>query len=263
MGKTLIQKKTRELLERMAAPKKFIKELQKILESESERKRFEQIKRIIPEALKIKVFGTRHPVLNIIGDEIGKFGEKNLKSALEIVRLLWNGGSFEERIIAAKSLERIGKIDYKATLNLVISFSKEISDWAVCDTLAMSAMRFITPFHPKEVFSLAEKWIKDKEKWIRRLGVVSLLPLVREKKYHFSGEEFEIIKNLMKDSDKDVKKAVAWILREISKKDKNLVFKFLMEWAKVDNKNSQWIVRDGMKKLDKVNQEKLKSLMKW
>jgi hypothetical protein len=44
------------------------------------------MRRIIPDAYKIKVFGTKHPILNIIADEISKSGEKDIKQALEIVK---------------------------------------------------------------------------------------------------------------------------------------------------------------------------------
>jgi hypothetical protein len=93
----MIQERIKELLEEAGKPEEFMEELHSILEAESEEKRLKQIRRIIPDAYKIKVFGTKHSVLNIIGEEIGKFGEKNYQEALEIVRELWDSGSLEER----------------------------------------------------------------------------------------------------------------------------------------------------------------------
>ena len=126
MNNLQIKKRIKKIFEKVECPYEFTKELHKILESESEKKRFAQIERIIPDAYKIKVFGTKHPVLNLTGDQVGRYGEKNPKRSLEVTSVLWNNGSFEERIIAAKSLERIGRVDYKATLNMLISFSKDI-----------------------------------------------------------------------------------------------------------------------------------------
>ena len=56
-------------------------------------------------------------------------------------------------------------------------------------------------------------------------------------------------------------KAVAHILREISKKAPNLVFDLCLEWAKSNNQNTNWIIKDGMEKLPAKEQEKLKSLI--
>ncbi len=65
----------------------------------------------------------------------------------------------------------------------------------------------------------------------------------------------------MKEEDKDVKKAIGWALREITKKDSKSVSEFLERWAKVENKNTKWIIKEGMKKLSKEQQEELKSLI--
>ena len=65
----------------------------------------------------------------------------------------------------------------------------------------------------------------------------------------------------MKEEDKDVQKAVGWALREITKKDPTSTFKFLERWTKVKNKNTKRIIKEGMKKLSKDEQEKLKTLI--
>ena len=62
----------------------------------------------------------------------------------------------------------------------------------------------------------------------------------------------------MMDKDKDIKKAVSWILREITKKNPEEVAQFLIKWAKANqNKDTRWIIKDGMIKLNKDEQEKI------
>ncbi len=53
----------------------------------------------------------------------------------------------------------------------------------------------------------------------------------------------------MREKDKDVKKAVSWALREITKKNEDAVFEFLWKWADVKDKSTMQIIRDRMKKL--------------
>ena len=46
------------------------------------------------------------------------------------------------------------------------------------------------------------------------------------------------------------------------KKDPKSIFEFLQKWTKVDDKNTKWIIKEGMKKLSEKKQEELKSLAK-
>ena len=67
---------------------------------------------------------------------------------------------------------------------------------------------------------------------------------------------------VMKDNEKDIKKAASWILREITKKNPDEVEKFLMKWAKANpTKDAKWIIKDGMKKLNSNEQEKILRLL--
>jgi len=70
----------------------------------------------------------------------------------------------------------------------------------------------------------------------------------------------QLLGEVMKEEDKDVKKAVGWALREVTKKDPEAVFEFLQRWAKVKDKNVRSIIKQGMKKLSKEKQEEIKSL---
>lgn len=104
--------------------------------------------------------------------------------------------------------------------------------------------------------------MKDKNKWIRRFGVVTLRAFATDKKNPIPKRAFQILDLVMKDSERDVKKAVAWILRDMSKKESQKVFEFLMRWATDANKDTQWIIKDGMRKLSKENQEEILSVLK-
>jgi len=50
--------------------------------------------------------------------------------------------------------------------------------------------------------------------------------------------------------ERDVRKAVSWILREITKANPDEVAEFLMKWAKANpGKEARWVIENGMKKL--------------
>ncbi|MDI6603503.1 MAG: DNA alkylation repair protein, partial [Patescibacteria group bacterium] len=113
--------------------------------------------------------------------------------------------------------------------------------------------------NPELILPLSEKWSKSENKWLRRFGVVTLRGY---KKVKTTNKVFKILDSIMDDGEKDVKKAVSWVLREITKKNPDEVSKFLIKWAKTNpNRDTRWIIKDGMKKLSKENQSKILSIL--
>jgi hypothetical protein len=106
-------------------------------------------------------------------------------------------------------------------------------------------------FIDKEATKNYQRIIPDTGKFF---GVVTLRGY---KKIQTTNKVFEILDLVMEDRDKDIKKAVSWILREITKKNPNEVAEFLTRWAKANpGKDTRWIIKEGMKKLPKEKQVK-------
>ena len=172
-----------------------------------------------------------------------------------MLETIWDEGSFESRQIAGKSLEKFGPKNPKICLDFISSVLPDLDNWANCDNLAMCGVEPIVYSSPELVLPLSEKWIEDENKWIRRFGVVSLRGY---KKVQITDKVFKILDLVMEDKDKDIKKAVSWVLREITKKNPDDVAKFLIRWAKANpSKDTKWIIKDGMKKLPKKMQDEV------
>ncbi|MDI6793369.1 MAG: DNA alkylation repair protein [bacterium] len=196
--------------------------------------------------------------MKVIAVEIEKFIKKEPKAKV-LLETIWNEGSFEARQIAGKSLEKFGPKNPKICLDFVSSVLPDLDNWAVCDNLAMCGVEPIVYSSPELVLLLSEKWIKNKNKWIRRFGVISLRGY---KRIQITDKVFGILDLVMEDKDKDIKKAVSWILREITKKNPDEVAKFLMKWAKANpNKDTRWVIKDGMKKLRSNEQKEILKLI--
>ncbi|MEW6607770.1 MAG: DNA alkylation repair protein [bacterium] len=257
MDKSQIQERTKKLLEKAETPEEFTKELQEVLKSYVDKEATKNYQRIIPDAGKF--YGVPIPVLNVIASEIGKFIQKKPAKAKPLLEIIWNEGSFEAKEIAGKCLERFGPKNPKICLDFVSKVISEIDNWAVCDNLAMCGVEPIVYQNPELVLPLSEKWINDKNKWIKRFGVVTLRGYKRVKT---TDKVFELLDLVMEDKDKDVKKAVSWILREITKKNPDEVLKFLTKWAKANpGKDTRWIIKDGMKKLSNDEQKNILGLL--
>jgi 3-methyladenine DNA glycosylase AlkD len=182
---------------------------------------------------------------------------------------LWKKGGRDEKLIVIFALRELLKKDYESSKSFVINVVDDIPDWEVCDQLAVRVVASLAVKNRDDMFFLMHNWVKSENKWARRLAAATLTAYIRKRKED-SGICLQLLDEMMGEEDKDVKKAIGWALREITKKDPEAVFKitkkdpeavfkFLQKWAKQD-KNARSIIRDGMKKLPKERQDEIKSL---
>lgn len=155
-----------------------------------------------------KAYGTRAPVINELAKQY-KDRDFNL------VEELWQGEHIEEKILAGKLLGQIAKKNPEKTLTLIKKFSKDIKDWAVCDTLGMQAPKKINKSHAKEIFQISNTLINSKNLWQRRLALVLVEWYTRDKNYHPAIKQ--LVKKVENDKEYYVKKAVVWINRNFRK----------------------------------------------
>jgi 3-methyladenine DNA glycosylase AlkD len=155
-----------------------------------------------------KVYGIRMPVLNMMA-------KKYKEGGFELVNELWQSGAFEEKLLAAKLLTVICKKDPALSLKLVKGFTKDISDWAVCDTIGMQSLKPVAKKIQDEIFDLSSKLIKSKNLWERRLSLVIIEIFTKDRALH--PEIMKRVKALENDEEYYVIKAVEWIKRNFKK----------------------------------------------
>lgn len=257
MDAAQVRKRADEVLKKVDRPTEFTKGLQEALRSCVDEEATRNYLRIIPDARRF--YGVPKPILGAIASEIGKFIQRNSTRAKGLLGLLWAEGSFEARQIAGKSLEKFGPNNPKVALDFVSSAVPDLDNWSVCDNLAMFGVEPIVYSHPEIVLPLTEKYVKSRNKWTRRFGVVTLRGYKRVKT---TRKVFRILDRVMEDGDKDVRKAVSWVLREMTKRNPDEVADFLVRWAKAHpNEHARWIVRDGMTKLPREKQSRILSTL--
>jgi len=256
MDKALIPQSTREALEKVDRPTEFTKGLQGLLQCLADREATRNYRRIIPDTGRF--YGVPKPILWIIASEVGKFIQREPAKAQGLLKAIWAEGSFEAKQIAGKSLERFGPQHPKACLHFVSSALPDLDNWSVCDSLAMYGVEPIVYSNPELVLPLSEEWIQSTNKWIRRFGVVTLRGY---KKVKATEKAFELLDMVMEDKDRDVRKAAAWILKEITEVNPDEVAEFLMKRAKANpSKEARWVIENGMKKLSNDEQNKILDL---
>lgn len=180
--------------------------IQQALVAKSDEKAKAAFQKFIPTSQ--RVYGVRVPLLNQLAKELREGG-------LELAEALWKSGAFEEKLLAAKLLGSSCKKDPDRALKVAKKFAAQISDWAVCDTLAMQGLRGIAFEKQPELFAWSNELIKSKNPWERRLGVVLLTSFVKEKDSR--AQIKEILAKLSGDKEYYVKKAVEWLQRDLRK----------------------------------------------
>jgi len=257
MDKADIQRRVRKLPARVNNPQEFTEELQSLFRILVDKEATSNYQRIIPDTGKF--FGVPKPILWIIAAEIGKYIQEEPEKAAELLKVIWAEGSFEAKQIAGKSLEKFGPKYPRICLDLVSLVLPELDNWSVCDSLAMYGVRPIVYANPELVISLSEKWVQSADKWVRRFGIVTLLGY---KKVQATEKVFELLAMVMEDRERDVRKAVAWILREITKASPDMVAEFLTKQAQIgQSKDKKRIIKAGMKKLNDNDQRRILGLL--
>ena len=185
---------------------KQLKEIRKILTERSDKSNIDFFQMMVRG--KQKIYGVKTPVLN-------ELAKKYKQASYGLAEELWNSGALEEKIIAIKLIEKVGKTDPLRVLTLFKKFSKQIDNWAVCDGLGMQCLRGIVKTHQKQIFDLAGKLNRSKDPWQRRLSLVMVEWYTRKGDAHTAIKK--LVKNLETDKEYYVKKAVPWLNRNFEK----------------------------------------------
>lgn len=184
----------------------LLKQVQKQLKDSSTPEAKAAAIKFVPNAE--KVYGIRTPVLNMMA-------KKYKEGGFDLVKELWKSGAFEEKLLAAKLLNVICKKDLLLSLKLVTGFTKDISDWAVCDAIGMQSLKPVAKKIQNEIFDLSAKLIKSKNLWERRLSLVMIEVFTKDKSLHPG--IMKRVKTLENDEEYYVRKAVDWIKRNLKK----------------------------------------------
>ena len=203
------------------------------------------------------------PVLNSIGREFGKLiaEEDWFQGMLNLWRIsLGCREGREIRYIVINALGVISRRNYDDAMKFILRILYDLGDWETVDALALRVIVNLAKQNRREVFQLLREWTASNNKWVRRLAMASIATYIRARP---SDAEhcLKIVENLMEEEDRDVRKAVAWALREISKKNPRKVYDFLQKYINSRNKNTRWIVKEGSRKLPiKLNKDQRPSI---
>ncbi len=194
--------------------------------------------------------------LDFIGVElpaIHKIVKQNIKG-LKIDELpvvmegLWNIRTFETRLAAIDILKVYAK---KGPVETGMVFAdKWVEDgdtWGIIDPLCSPTIGSMI-LRDAKVEEILRTWRTSDNFWRRRASLLPFLHLALKSQYkhEFNDKIIEAVSPHISDKEFFVGKAAGWVLRELSKRDPNLVEKYIEENR---DQMTKLVIREGSKKL--------------
>ncbi len=157
--------------------------------------------------------------------------EATLDERLQLAADLWITNIHEARIAAAKLLTQARiRPDDTAAWNLIQSWVPDFDAWAIADHVAIAGQKRLV-FEPNRLDDV-EAWTTSAHMWTRRAALVMTLPWTKNR--HPKPAEIAQRERILgwaatyvTDPEWFIQKAVAWWLRELSKKDPERTRTFL------------------------------------
>ena len=164
------------------------------------------------------------------------------KEAIELVNLLWNRPSHEEKMLALHVLNvHADKLDL-TDMPLIEKLMRESKGWVYLDNLIIPIMPILID-KDKKGYEYLNKWVKDDDFWVRRSALLAQLLFFRkgvgDKRLFFELAKTQFDESWIDKVYKDklqkerarffIRKAIGWVLRDMSVKGPDAVWKFLKE----------------------------------
>jgi len=146
----------------------------------------------------------------------------------ELVRSLWQQPVFEIRAVAVALLERRIRSLGKADLGLVEELLRRSHTWALVDWLCTKVAAPVVESDPEATTTVLERWSTDDDFWLRRASLLAQLPALRAGRGDFKLFA-SFAAGMMEEKEFFIRKAIGWVLRDVSKKRSQLAYEFLSE----------------------------------
>jgi 3-methyladenine DNA glycosylase AlkD len=154
----------------------------------------------------------------------------SLDDRLALAEALWKTDIHEARVAAAKLLEQARiRPDDEPAWRLIASWVPDFDGWALADHASVSGQKRLV-WDPSRLDEV-EGWTTSPHMWTRRAALVMTLPWTRI--VHPKPADLEIRERVLgwaalyvPDRDWFIQKAIAWWLRDLSKRDPDRVRAF-------------------------------------
>ena len=173
-------------------------------------------------------YGTTMPEIRRAANDFAREHPDLSRTELrKIVDELWSTDVFELRSAGIALLSLYGKLLEERDLPWLLGFVRRSTTWAHVDWLAADVIGGVVG-ESRTALARLPAWARQENFWIRRTALLAQLrPLSHE------AGDFPLFARLaapmLEEREFFIRKAVGWVLREVSKKRPELTFAFLRE----------------------------------
>lgn len=150
---------------------------------------------------------------------------------IDLVARLWATPVYEQRLAAVLFLTRGAPVLGPNDLALVEHMIRTSNTWALVDPLSIDVVSAIIDTMTEPAADQAlDVWATDEDFWIRRAALLSSLRTVRRA----DGDPdrfFRYAEQMIAEKEFFIRKAIGWVLRDMSRKRPDLVFTWLLPHA--------------------------------
>jgi len=172
----------------------------------------------------------------------------------QLSRAAFATDAFEVRSGAIAILERKRKLLTEEDLSWQLDLVREASCWAHVDWLATKVIGFVVSDGPLAKKSL-RLWARDPHLWVRRTALLAQEDALRSGTGDYALFA-QIAEPMLVERELWIRKAIGWVLRDLSRKRPELTCAFLRQHA---TRCSGLICREASKHLDPAVQAELRS----
>jgi 3-methyladenine DNA glycosylase AlkD len=171
---------------------------------------------------------------------------------VRLVRELWRRRLHEHRGIAIVLLQRRGGLLEPQDAALLQAMLRRSCTWAYVDAIAVHVMGPLVERHP-QLGQVLDRWAVDDDFWIRRSALLALLMGLSRGQGDWK-RFARYADSMLEEKEFFIRKAIGWVLREVSKKEPDRVFDFLRPRV---GRVSGLTLREGSKYLPPAQREEL------
>ena len=148
---------------------------------------------------------------------------------LALVRALWETPNFELRAAGISLLERHQEELRARDMPLLEQVLRASRTWAYVDWLCAKVVAPMVEREPA-LTRVLQRWARDPDFWIRRSALLSLLPAMRRGEGNFPLFD-RLAVPMLGETEFFIRKAIGWILRDVSKRRPELTVAFVRRHA--------------------------------
>lgn len=210
----------------------------------------------------LKTYETPPAVIKTLVGAIRKLANARPQHALVVADRLWKEPVRELRIIAAE-LGGIAVDSYPdQTKTMMDNWLVGLDDLELADIIAEKVATVWLAADLWRRLDEARFWVISPHKYLRYFGLTALSGVAQQRNFADAGAVLNILGTVMRESDVEVRKAVVRLLRRLAESSPATVTTFLAQWAEAIDKNTNWIVRQAMIKLDPAAQQEIMAALR-